>query len=108
MKNLTALRLSRAGWLIALLPALLVTALPARAASSDAALAEAVKARVLQTAAFREPLVDLQVRAQDGAVNLSGWVHYASDDLLARQLAAAVPGVASVSSNFRSWSSGSR
>lgn len=108
MKNLSAPRHSRAVSLAALLSALLVTTLSARAAPGDAELADAVRARVLQSAEFREPLVDLQVRAQGGAVNLSGWVHYASDDLLARRIAAGVPGVTAVSSNVRSWSSSAR
>lgn len=108
MKNLPTPRHAHAVGLAALLSALLITALPARAAPGDAELADAVKARVLQSAEFREPLVDLQVRAQAGAVNLSGWVRYASDDLLARRIAAGVPGVTAVSSNVRSWSSSAR
>ncbi|NDY90390.1 BON domain-containing protein [Ideonella livida] len=93
---------------LATLAAALLLATGAQAAPTDAELAAAVRARVLQETLFQDPAVELRVAAQGGVVQLSGWVRYADDDLRARQLAAQVPGVQSVSSQFRSWSSSAR
>ena len=75
------------------------------ATTADMALATEVRAAVLQARTFQDADVDVVVRAAQGKVNLSGWVSYANNDLQARKLAAAVPGVKSVTSDFKSWSS---
>jgi osmotically-inducible protein OsmY len=72
---------------------------------ADRALASQVRTAVLQNPAFQGADVDVGVRADQGRVSLSGWVNYASNSLQAHRLAASVPGVKSVTSNFKSWSS---
>ncbi len=75
------------------------------ATAADMALASDVRAAVMQAKTFQDADVDVVVRAAQGKVNLSGWVSYANNDIQARKLAAAVPGVKSVTSDFKSWSS---
>ncbi len=76
--------------------------------AADLALAKQVQATLLQAAPFQDQGVDLQVKVAAGQVQLTGWVSFASDDLLARQKVLHVPGVQSVSSNFHTWSSDTR
>ena len=75
------------------------------ATAADMTLASDVRAAVMQAKTFQDADVDVVVRAAHGKVNLSGWVSYANNDIQARKLAAAVPGVKSVTSDFKSWSS---
>ena len=46
------------------------------------------------------------VQASQGQVNLSGWLSYVGNDPRARMIALPVPGVTTVTSHFKSWSSG--
>jgi osmotically-inducible protein OsmY len=80
-----------------------VAAAPAMS-PNDAALAEQVKATLLQAAPFRDQSVELVVTARDGQVNLSGWISVDTDALPARTNAAHVPGVKSVTSQLHAWS----
>ena len=74
--------------------------------ASETGLAAEVKAALLKAEPFQDKNVELAVNATpDGKVQLSGWVGYANDDLAARAIALQVPGVKSVTSNFRAWSS---
>jgi osmotically-inducible protein OsmY len=75
------------------------------ATPADMALATDVRAAVMQAKTFQDADVDLVVRAAQGRVNLSGWISYANNDIQARKIAATVPGVKSVTSDFKSWSS---
>jgi len=75
------------------------------ATPADMTLATNVRAAVMQASTFQDADVDVVVRAAHGRINLSGWVSYANNDVQARKLAAAVPGVKSVTSDFKSWSS---
>lgn len=75
------------------------------ATEADRTLANEVRTAVLQGKAFQGHDVDVVVRAANGRVNLSGWVTYANNGAQARKLAARVPGVRSVTSDFKSWSS---
>jgi hyperosmotically inducible periplasmic protein len=75
------------------------------ATPADRALATDVRAAVLRGKAFQDADVDVVVRAAQGRVNLSGWVSFASNGAQANKLAAAVPGVKSVTNDFKSWSS---
>jgi osmotically-inducible protein OsmY len=75
------------------------------ATDADRALATNVRTAVMQSKGFQDADVDVVVRAAHGRVNLSGWVSYANNDVAARKIAAAVPGVKSVTSDFKSWSS---
>ena len=77
----------------------------AGATAGDVALATSVQERLLSVPAYQAPGTDLVVQARNGQVHLSGFVHYANDDLPARQMAVAVDGVTGVSSNLRSWAS---
>ncbi|WP_294000972.1 BON domain-containing protein [Sphaerotilus sp.] len=70
---------------------------------SDAALAERVKATLLETAPFQEPTVDLVVTARNGRVDLSGWINLDTDELPARAIAARVSGVKGVTSHLHAW-----
>ena len=85
-------------------------ALPPRSASvsgaspADLALATNVRAAVMQAPTFQDSDVEVNVRAARGRVNLSGWLSYASNDIQARKIAATVPGVTSVTSDFKAWS----
>ena len=74
------------------------------ATPADMTLATNVRAAVMQAPTFQDADVDVLVRAAHGRVNLSGWVSYANNDVQARKLAAAVPGVKSVTSDLKSWS----
>jgi osmotically-inducible protein OsmY len=74
------------------------------ATDADRTLASQVRAAVLQGKTFQDADVDIVVRAAQGRVNLSGWVSYAGNADQARKLAAGVPGVKSVTSDFKSWS----
>lgn len=78
------------------------------ASTADQALARQVRAALLASAPFQESAASLRVAVQDGQVRLHGWVGYADDAQAARKLAAAVPGVRSVHSQLKSWSSESR
>ncbi|MFM2058789.1 MAG: hypothetical protein RLY71_3174 [Pseudomonadota bacterium] len=75
------------------------------ATSDDMALAQQVQQELLKAPKFQDADVDLVVRVTDGNVNLSGWIDKAPDDSSAHQAAMSVPGVKSVTSNFRAWSS---
>jgi osmotically-inducible protein OsmY len=75
------------------------------ATEADRTLANEVRTAVLQSKAFQDRDVEVVVRAAHGRVNLSGWLSYANNGAQARKLAARVPGVTSVTSNFKSWSS---
>ena len=85
--------------------------LPAQAQSNvnptqaDIALASEVKAALLKAAPFRDADVDLAVTASNGKVQLAGWVTYADNPELAREIASSVSGVKSVTDNLRTWSS---
>lgn len=70
---------------------------------SDAALAERVKAALLEATPFQEPTVDLVVTAHNGRVNLSGWINTDTDELPARTIAARVSGVKAVTSHLHAW-----
>jgi osmotically-inducible protein OsmY len=72
--------------------------------TDDVALATRVQSALQQARPFQRASADITVSAAGGQVNLSGFIPYANDDLPARAIAAAVPGVQSVSSNFRAWS----
>ena len=74
--------------------------------AGETGLAAEVKAALLKAEPFQDKNVELAVNATaDGKVQLTGWVGYANDDLAARAIARQVPGVKSVTSNFRAWSS---
>jgi osmotically-inducible protein OsmY len=83
--------------------------LPAQAQSTptqaDIALAADVKAALLKAAPFRDADVDLAVTASNGKVQLAGWVTYADNPELAREIASSVSGVKGVTENLRTWSS---
>ena len=74
------------------------------ASSDDLALANSVKAALVQATPFQDADADITVTATGGKVALTGWVTYADDDMLARQIAASVGGVNGVTSNFHAWS----
>lgn len=78
-------------------------AAPPAMSQSDAALAAQVKAALLQATPFQDQAVELVVTAQDGQVNLSGWVNVDTDELSARTIAARVAGVKSVTSQLHAW-----
>jgi hyperosmotically inducible periplasmic protein len=75
------------------------------ATEADRALASEVRTAVMRGKAFQDADVKVVVRAAQGKVNLSGWVSFANNGVQARQIAATVPGVKSVTSDFKSWSS---
>lgn len=83
--------------------------LPAQAQSNptqaDIALAADVKAALLKATPFRDADVDLAVTASNGKVQLAGWVTYADNPELAREIASSVSGVKAVTENLRTWSS---
>jgi len=84
----------------------LMFSLPAQATpEQDQALAATVKAALLQATPFQHKGVDLQVRALDGAVNVSGWVTHANHPRLAAAIASEVSGVQRVTTNLHTWSS---
>ena len=72
----------------------------------DLALAHRVQAALLADGTFQAPNVDLMVQASQGQVNLSGWLSHLGNDPRARMIALSVPGVTTVTSHFKSWSSG--
>lgn len=72
--------------------------------SEDLAVADRVKAALIKATPFQDPDVELTIRVAKGAVNISGWVSYASNEEQARKIAAAVTGVKTVSTNVHSWS----
>jgi len=75
------------------------------ASPADLDLAAKVRASLLQTGAFEPKNTELQVRASDGRVSLSGWLASPADEPAVRQSALAVPGVTRVDSWFRAWAS---
>lgn len=48
---------------------------------------------------------EIIVKSTQGKVNLSGWLQYPKDSETARRIVGALPGVKSVSANFRTWNS---
>lgn len=74
------------------------------AAPSDAALAAAVKAALLEAKPYHDADVSLKVSAHAGQVDLSGWVSYANDATAAVDIASMVDGVKNVTSHLHSWS----
>ncbi|MEX8494162.1 BON domain-containing protein [Sphaerotilus sp.] len=74
------------------------------ATPDDVALATRVQSALQQSRPFQRASTDITVSAAGGQVNLSGFIPYANDDLPARTIAATVPGVQSVTSSFRAWS----
>lgn len=91
---------------VAALLSSLAAVLPAHAQSQqdDAALANSVKAALLQAAPFKDADVDLTVTASNGQVNLGGWVTYVDDEQFAAKIAASVNGVKAVTTAFHAWS----
>ncbi|MGY0196231.1 BON domain-containing protein [Leptothrix sp. BB-4] len=71
---------------------------------SDRQLAEKVQAAVLAAAPFQDAKTDLTIRADQGKVEISGWVAYDNDIAPARNIARQVAGVQSVSTQIRAWS----
>jgi osmotically-inducible protein OsmY len=74
------------------------------ATPADVALATRVQTALQQARPFQTQATDVTVAAANGQVQLSGFVGYTSDELPARTIAAAVPGVQSVTSTLRAWS----
>lgn len=72
---------------------------------SDAALAAAVKAALLEAKPYHDADVSLKVSAHAGQVDLSGWVTYANDATAASEIASMVDGVKNVTNHLHSWSS---
>jgi osmotically-inducible protein OsmY len=98
---------------IALAAALLTSlaaALPASAHSvsgstdADLALATQVQTALMKVGPFQDTDADVAIHASNGVVSLTGWVSYVDDDAAARTIAAEVPGVKSVTTDFHSWS----
>ncbi len=71
---------------------------------ADRMLAEKVQAAVLAAAPFQDAKTDLTIRADQGRVQLSGWVAYAEDEAPARNIAMKVDGVQAVTTQLRAWS----
>ena len=71
---------------------------------ADVALATRVQTALQQARPFQTKATDVSVTAANGQVQLSGFVGYTSDELPARSIAAAVPGVQSVTSTLHAWS----
>jgi len=76
------------------------------ATAQDRMLAEKVQAAVLAAAPFQDAKTDLTIRADQGQVQISGWVAYDDDIAPARNIARQVDGVQSVSTQLRAWSTG--
>lgn len=74
------------------------------ATPADIALATRVQTALQQARPFQTKGADVTVTAANGQVQLSGFVGYTSDELPARTIAAAVPGVQSVTSTLHAWS----
>lgn len=74
------------------------------ATPADVALATRVQTALQQARPFQTKGADVTVTAANGQVQLSGFVGYTSDELPARAIAAAVPGVQSVTSTLHAWS----
>lgn len=71
---------------------------------ADVALATRVQAALQQARPFQTKATDVTVTAANGQIALSGFVGYTSDEVPARAIAAAVPGVQSVTSTLHAWS----
>ncbi|MDP4299988.1 BON domain-containing protein [Leptothrix discophora] len=71
---------------------------------ADRALANKVQAAVLAAAPFQDAQTDLTITADQGRVQISGWVSHADDVAPASQIARQVDGVQSVSTRLRAWS----
>ena len=75
------------------------------AGPADLALASEVRTAVLQSPKFQDADVEILVRAAKGRVNLSGWLSYAGNDVMARTIAAKGAGRdRAVTSDFKAWS----
>ncbi|AOW13343.1 hypothetical protein LPB72_09860 [Hydrogenophaga crassostreae] len=77
----------------------------AHAAGQDANLARLVQQRVEQPDVLETKSSAVSVQVQDGNVQLSGWLQHANDYQKVHAIVAAVPGVKTVSSTFKSWAS---
>lgn len=99
---------------LAALAALTVFTAPAIArddpgvAQRDADLAGSVRTALSKAGVGAEANSDLQVSVNHGAVALSGWLRYSNDSQTAISVARSVPGVTTVASNVRTWSSRQR
>lgn len=71
---------------------------------ADRALANKVQAAVLAAAPFQDAQTDLTITADQGRIQISGWVSHADDIDPARHIARRVDGVQSVTTQLRAWS----
>jgi osmotically-inducible protein OsmY len=75
------------------------------AGAEDVALAGRVQSALLADPHFDASDTDIKVLARpDGRVEVRGWIPYADDEALVRQIVRSVPGVTSFKTYLRHWS----
>jgi osmotically-inducible protein OsmY len=75
------------------------------AGAQDEALAGRVQSALLADQHFDASDTEIKVLARpDGKVEVSGWIPYADDEALVRQIVRSVPGVTSYRAFLRHWS----